>query len=170
MAVVTLKGSQVTNADATTQTLNNSKVTNGRIKEIADTIELTSGDSIASIYRMARVHSSWRLTELLLQCDAITTCAGDFGLYDTAANGGAVVDVDCFASAQSLATAIIPGTNVMGEAAAVFGDIANVRKSIWEVLGLSADPNKFYDVAVTLTAAAGSAGTVSTKVRYVDGN
>lgn len=170
MAVVTLKASQVTNADATTQTLNNSKVCNGRIKEIADTIELTSGDSIASIYRMARVHSSWRLTELLLQCDAITTCAGDIGLYDTAANGGAVVDVDCFASAQSLATAIIPGTNVMGEAGAVFGDIANVRKSIWEVLGLSSDPNKFYDIAVTLTAAAGSAGTVSTKARYVDGN
>lgn len=170
MAVVTLKASQVTNADATTQTLNNSKVCNGRIKEIADTIELTSGDSIASIYRMARVHSSWRLTELLLQCDAITTCSGDIGLYDTAANGGAVVDVDCFASAQSLATAIIPGTNVMGEAGAVFGDIANVRKSIWEVLGLSSDPNKFYDIAVTLTAAAGSAGTVSTKARYVDGN
>lgn len=170
MAVVTLKASQVTNADATTQTLNNSKVCNGRIKEIADTIELTSGDSIASIYRMARVHSSWRLTELLLQCDAITTCGGDIGLYDTAANGGAVVDVDCFASAQSLATAIIPGTNVMGEAGAVFGDIANVRKSIWEVLGLSSDPHKFYDIAVTLTAAAGSAGTVSTKARYVDGN
>ena len=86
MAVVTLKASQVTNADATTQTLNNSKVCNGRIKEIADTIEVTNGDSIASIYRMARVHSSWRMTELLLQCDAITSAAADIGLYDTAAN------------------------------------------------------------------------------------
>lgn len=170
MAVVTLKASQVTNADATTQTLNNSKVANGRIKEIADTIELTSGDSIASIYRMARVHSSWRMSELILQCDAITTCAADFGLYDTAANGAAVVDVDAFASAQSLATAIVIGTNVMSEAATVFGDVANIRKAIWEVLGLASDPNKFYDVAVTLTAAAGSAGTVSVKVRYCDGN
>ena len=170
MAVVTLNGSQVTNADATTQTLNNSKVTNGRIKEIADTIEVTNGDSIASIYRMARVHSSWRMTELILQCDAITSAAADIGLYDTAANGAAVVDVDCFASAQSIASALIPGTNVMGEAAAVFGDIANVRKSIWEVLGLSTDPNKFYDIALTLTAAATATGTVSVKTRYVDGN
>lgn len=170
MAVVTLKGSQVTNADASTQTLNNSKVTNARLKEIVDTIELTNGDSIGSTYRLGRVHSSWRIADLILYCDAITTCAADFGLYDTAAAGGAVVDVDCFASAQSLATAITAGTDVTKEAGTVFGDVANIRKAIWEVLGLSADPMKWYDVTATLTAAAGSGGTLSLSIRYVDGN
>lgn len=173
MAVVTLKGTQVTNADATTQTLNNSKVANGRIKEIADTIELANGDSIASTYRLARVHSSWRISDLILFCDAITSGAGDLGLYDTAANGGAVVDVDFFASAVSIATAITAGSSIAHEAGGAgsqFGEIANIAKPLWQVLGLSVDPMKFYDIALTLTAATTAAGTVSMLTRYVDGN
>lgn len=170
MAVVTLKGSQVTNADATTQTLNNSKVTNGRLKEIADTIELANGDSIGSTYRMSRIHSSWRVVDVIGFWDAITSGAADVGLYDTAANGGAVVDVDCFGSAVSIASANTSGTNVAREAGAVFGEIANMRKQVWEVLGLSTDPNKFYDLAFTLTAATTAAGTLSVLTRYVDGN
>jgi len=48
-------------------------------------------------------------------------------------------------------------------------DVANIEKRLWEALGLSADPKIWYDIVVTLTAAAGSAGTISLKTRYVDG-
>lgn len=172
MAVVTTKASAVTAADAGTAV---KKILSGGIlKESVGTLEAVSGDSIASIYRLARVPSNARVSRVLLSCDAITTCAGDVGVYDIAAvNSGAVVDVDFFASAQSLATAL-SNTDITHEADAAdagagFGQ-ADVEKPLWQALGLSADPGKYYDIAVTLTAAAGSAGTVSLKVQYVDGN
>ena len=55
------------------------------------------------------------------------------------------------------------------DAGAGFG-LADVEKSLWQALGLAADPGKQYDIAVTLTAAAGSAGTIALKMQYVDGN
>lgn len=166
MAVVNTKASAVTAADAGTAVKKN--LTAGVLKECAGTLEAVSGDSIASVFRLARVPSNARISRVLLSCDAITTCAGDVGIYDVAAvNSGAVIDADFFASAQSLATALA-NTDVTHESG-VFG-VEDIEQPLWQALGLSADPGKQYDIAVTLTAAAGSAGTVSLKVAYVDGN
>jgi hypothetical protein len=174
MAVVTTKSTAVTAGDAFPQTLTAQKIDGGRLRERVGVIEAVSGDSIASIYRMARVSSGDRISRVLLSCDAITTCAADVGIYDiTSVNAGAVVDVDFFASAQSLATALV-NQDVTHEADAAdagagFG-LADVEKPLWQALGLASDPGKQYDLAVTLTAAAGSAGTVALKVQYSDGN
>lgn len=166
MAVVNTKASAITAADAGTAVKKN--LTAGVLKECAGTLEAVSGDSIASVFRLARVPSNARISRVLLSCDAITTCAGDVGVYDVAAvNSGAVIDADFFASAQSLATALA-NTDVTHESG-VFG-VEDIEQPLWQALGLSADPGKQYDIAVTLTAAAGSAGTVSLKVAYVDGN
>lgn len=174
MAVVTTKSTAVTAGDAASQTLTAQKVHGGRLRESIGVIEAVSGDSIASIYRLVRVDSGDRIDRVLLSCDAITTCAGDIGVYDiTSVNAGAVIDVDFFASAQSLATALVH-TDVTHEAdpadaGAGYG-LADVEKPLWQALGLASDPGKQYDIAVTLTAAAGSAGTIGLKVIYCDGN
>lgn len=166
MAVVNTKATVVTNGDASPVDLSAPYLIHGRVREVVGTAEAANGDSIGSTYRLGRVWSGSRISQILLMCDAITTCAGDIGLYKTAADGGAVVDADFFASAQSLATALT-GTDVTHESG-VF-DIANVEKRLWEALGLSSDPKIWYDIVVTLTAAAGSAGTISLKTRYTDG-
>lgn len=173
MAVVTTKASAITAGD-TAGTVVKKNLQGGILKESVGTLEAVSGDSIASIYRLARVPSNARVSRVLLSCDAITTCAGDVGVYDiSGVNSGAVIDVDFFASAQSLATALsnsdITHEADAADAGAGYGQ-ADVEKPLWQALGLSADPGKLYDIAVTLTAAAGSAGTVSLKVQYVDGN
>lgn len=166
MAVENRKATAVTNADASpTQQFNPTRILGGRVKEEVGTIELANGDSIASVNRFGRVSSGWRVSQLLLSTDAITGAAADIGLYDTAANGGAVVDADLFGSAVSLASAQ-SGVDVAFEA----GDIANAEKAIWELLGLTSDPGKQYDVAATLTAAATAGGTAALRIRYVDGN
>jgi len=165
MAVVNTKAANITIFDASTQTLVSPKILGGRVREAVGTLEAVSGDDIASVYRLCRVPSRARVSRVLLSCDAITTCAGDVGVYQTAANGGAVVDADFFASAQSVATALA-NTDVTHEAG-VFG-IDDVEKPLWEALGLTADPQRFYDIAVTLTAAAGSAGTVSARVMWTE--
>lgn len=166
MAVVNTLATAVTNADSVNpQTNNKTKLAEGRVKTHVGTVEAANGDSIGSTYRLARVYTGWRIDQVKLACDAITTCAGDVGVYDVASAGGAVIDADFFASAQSLASAI--GFTDVTHESAVYG-IEDVEQSLGTALGLSAD--KWVDIAVTLTAAAASAGTVSLKVYAVDGN
>jgi hypothetical protein len=60
------------------------------------TAAITSGDDIASTYRMFRVPSNAVMTDLKIYSPDIgTTTIADIGLY--AADGGAVVDADFFA-------------------------------------------------------------------------
>lgn len=160
MAVVAVKSAQITAADA--GQLVNASTAGAWAESFVGIAAVANGDSIGSTYRLARVPSNARMADLAVFCTAITTCAGDVGLYQTAANGGAVVDADFFTAAQSLATASA-GINVLGGNALA---PANREKRIWEALGLTTDPLRNYDVAVTLTAAAGSAGTVGVEGKY----
>lgn len=163
MAVVTTKSTRVSNAEATPQTLDKVTVNHGRLRSVVGTIETVNGDSINSQYRMCRVHSSWRIVSIKLFLDAITTCAGDVGLYKITSQGGAVVTAALYASAQSLASASTTGIEVAYEQK----DVANCQRQVWEDAGLTSDPNLWYDLTITLTAAAGSAGTISMEVAYV---
>jgi hypothetical protein len=170
MAVVNTKATAITTGDASPPVPNQEvglKLQGGRIKECVGTVEAGAADSIASTYRLCRVPSSVRISQVLLSSDAVTSAAADIGVCETSVNGGAAVDADLFASAASLATAQA-NVDVTHESGS-FG-IEAVEKQLWELLGLSKDPGKAYDITATLTAAATAAGTVSLAVRYVDGN
>lgn len=162
MAVVALKSTIITNADASART--SVTLQGGRVRSQAATVEVANGDSIGSTFRMFRVPSNARVERIEVHCDAITSAAADIGLYQTAANGGAVVDVDAYASAQSIATAI---TLVANNAAFEARNIDAIEKRVFEDAGLTTDPQREYDIALTLTAAATAAGTVSAILHYV---
>ena len=165
MAVVTVKSTLITNADATPVVLNSPRVDGGFEHVEVATADITSGDSIASTYRMFRVPSNAVITDLRIYSPDIgTTTISDIGLYRTAKDGGAVQDADFFASALSLKDGALNGVDVLHEAA-VF-TIANSGKELWEALTLTSDPSVFYDVAFTLTAAADATGTVKLIGRY----
>jgi hypothetical protein len=165
MAVVAVKSTLITNADATPAVLNSPRVDGGFERIEVATAAITSGDSIASTYRMFRVPSNAVMTDLRIYSPDIgTTTISDIGLYRTAKDGGAVQDADFFASALSLKDGALNGTDVLHEAA-VF-TIDNSGKELWEALGLTSDPSVFYDVAFTLTAAADATGTVKLIGRY----
>src|SRR5581483_1901344 len=157
MAVVNTKTNAITNLDATPIVRANPWVHGGNSKQYCGTVEAANGDSIGSTYRFFRVGSWMRPVGFSLFCDAITSGAADLGLYRSAADGGAVVSQQLFASAVSIASAITSGSEIRFEQ----DDIANIEKRIWELLGLSSDPNLEYDVALTLTAATTAAGTIS---------
>lgn len=166
MAVVNTKSAGISDLDNPQIKLTPAFKKDGRLREAADLVSAVSGDSIGSTYRFVRLWSGWRVTSILLSTTAITTSQADVGLYDEAAKGGAVVDADFFASAQSLAAALAD-SDVTRESGVV--TVANIAKRLWEQLGLAEDPRKWFDVVVTLTAAAGSAGDIVIKARYVDG-
>lgn len=166
MAVVTVKSSLITARDSGGK----STLSTGprRLYDQADTVEVTNGDSIDSKFILGSVPSSASMRELVVLCDAITLAAADFGLYRTTQDGGAVVDADLFGSAVSLATAITTGTNILHESGVL--DIANLAKPLWQILGLSTDPQVMYDVVATLTAAATATGTLTARISYAQGN
>lgn len=166
MAVEALKSSIITNADATPPVLSNARISDMTMKEAIGTKQASASASIGSTYRLCRIPSNARISEVILSCDAFdTTGTADIGIYQTAANGGAVVDADFFGSAVVL-TSALPGTDVTHESG-VFG-IEDVEKPLWEALGLSADSHRDYDVALTLTAANGAGATpdVTLRTRY----
>ena len=166
MAVEALKSAAITNADATPVVFNNARIARAPLQEAIGTDQASASASIGSTYRLCRIPSNARISEVILSCDAFdTTGIADIGLYQTAANGSAVVDADFFGSAVVLTTAL-PNTAVTHESG-VFG-IEDVEKPLWEALGLSADPMIDYDVALTLTEANGAGATpdVTLRVRY----
>lgn len=168
MAVVATKSTMITNQDATPVVEAPAYQHHGRLREMVESFSIANGDSIGSTYRVLRVWSGWRISDLVLDSPDIgTTTIADFGLYQTAENGGAVVDADFFASAQSLKDGAVANTSIARESGVI--TIANADTRIWEQLGLSSDPKVWYDVTATLTAAADAAGEAGLRLRYVDG-
>jgi hypothetical protein len=165
-AAANTKSTEVTNADATPPVKTHVSVSHGRLHTKVGTIEIAAADDAASVYRMCRVHSSWRLDEITRYNDAITSGTGfDLGLYDITEAGGAAVDDDLFASGISLASESKTGVNDQFESASI--NIDDIEKPIWELLALSADPGKWYDLAYTGDTPGSGAGTLSVRVRYV---
>lgn len=164
MAVENLKSAAITNADAVPVVFNNARVARAPVQEAIGTKQASASASIGSTYRLCRIPSNARISQVLLSSDAFDlTGAADVGLYDV--NGGAVVSAAFFGSAVLL-TSALKNSDVTFESG-TFG-VEAVEKPLWEVLGLSADPMKLYDVALTLTAANGAGATpdVTLAVRY----
>jgi hypothetical protein len=171
MAVVTVKSGAITNRDASPRVLTNAAIAAGMWRGFLATVEAANGDSIGSKYIVGSVPSNAYGEIIKLYCDAITSGAADIGIYRTTADGGAVVDVDFYASAQSIASAIATGTEVQheadpGDAGAGYG-LADLEKPLWQRLGLTSDPKVMYDVVLTLTAATTAAGTIAVRGMYL---
>ena len=164
MAVANTKSTHITNADATPPVLTNSYIGKGALYEAVGTVETAAADDAASVYRLVRVPSNARVSSILLATDAITgATTSDVGVYQTADNGGAVVDADLFATDVDISTAATVFTELLLEATAT--DISKVEKRLWELLGLSVDPMRDYDIAVTVNDVT-AAGTISMKLKY----
>ena len=166
MAVVNTKATNVTNPDATPSKANPLHIHAARLYEIVGTVEVAAADDDNSVYRLARVHSSWRITSIELFNDAITSgTVYDLGLYDTAENGGAVVSQELFASDVTMASARSTPTEVTYEATPT--NIDKIEKRLYELAGLTTDPGKWYDIAFKATTVGSGAGTISLRVRFV---
>jgi len=139
----------------------------GQLVEAVGYVANAADDSANSIHRFCRVPSNARVSQVLLTTgDASSAGACDIGVYQTVDNGGAVVDSDLFASAFDLTGGAFANTDVTYESGEY--TVAESVKPLWEVLGLSADPKREYDVAakITTTYNGASVGQV-VKVRYV---
>jgi len=167
MAVVNTKSTIVTNLDSSPPVKNDLAIIGGVLREAIGTVEIAAADCDTSVYRMVRVHSSWRISDIKRYNDAITSGTDfDVGLYETAENGGAVKNINCFADAVSLASGVVVGIEDLFEAGGDEG-IEDIGKRVWEYAGDTSDPGKFYDLCYTGVAVGSGAGTLTVKVRYI---
>lgn len=169
MGVVATKSTTITNLDASPVVEAPAYQSHGRLRETAESVTITSGDSSTSVHRVLRLWSGWRVSELLIDSPDIgTTTAADVGLYKAAQHGGAVVDVDFFASGLSLNGGALAKVDITRQNAVITP--ANADQRLWEQLGLTEDPKLWYDVALTQTGDADAGGEVGLRCRYVDGS
>ena len=170
MAVVNVKSLAITNRDASPVVLSNDSVARGIIRGFCGVVTATSGDSIASTYRFGQIPSNARPQSILVSCDALGgTTAGTIDIYDTTANGGAIIattGTKALNGGISLVSALA-GSEAFGGGTSAAGYTPGKReKFLWDLLGLSSDPNKVYDVVLTLTAAVTSTGSIAMSVEW----
>lgn len=163
MAIVQLESSAITSIESGSAA--NGNILDAKIRSFVGLIAITNSDSTGSVLRFGQVPSNARISQLLLYSPDIgTTTAADFGLYQTTANGGAVVDADFFASGVSLSSGALNASDITHESG-VFG-LDDAEKMLWQALGLSSDPGIMYDIAATLTGDADAGGNVVLKGYY----
>jgi hypothetical protein len=162
MPVVTTKSTAIQKRDS--NLLADARIAGAHLKEIVGVVAIATTDSVGSKYILGEIPSNARVSKLFLSCtDSGTTGAIDIGLYRTTKDGGAVADVDMFCSAQLLTTAL-NDSNVVSESGTF--SVANREKMVWELLGLTEDPNINYDIVATLTAVAEAAADVAVKAVF----
>ncbi len=166
MATVSVLSTQITNRDAAPRVLSNARITRGSMLASCGYCESGTADDIGSKYILCSVPSNARIHQVLLSCDSSGTAgAADIGLYQTTANGGAVVDADFFTAAKSLATALKNSDVTFGNTAG-YG-VEEAEMPLWQAAGLTADPKRDYDVVATVTTATVSAASIFCHVSYV---
>ena len=168
MAVVDRNSNIITNAVASPQVINNPQ--DGAPERVHETLGLVTpaaDDSANSIHRFVRVPSNARISQLLFTC-AIAGTAGavNVGVYRRSEDGGAVVDVDFFASAVDLSAAALTDTDLKNESTT--NTPAKQAQPLWEAVGESADPHSWYDIAWTISTTFNGGPTAALcKCRYV---
>ena len=78
-----------------------------------------------------------------------------------------------FPTLEEVALSFVQKPSDVIEAKALIGDraglVAKIEKRVWELLGLSADPQLDYDLALTGDTVGTAAGSVSLRVRFTGG-
>lgn len=162
----TVNSTWITNAVAVPKVLTDSTKSVGRVMNAKSVATVSATIPSGDIVRFVRVPSNARIDAVLLTTgDATTAGAIDIGIYQTADNGGAVVDADFFASAFALTNGPYLRSDQTWESGVY--TYANSALPLWAALGLSVDPGIEYDVAATVTTTGnGMSTTMVLEVLY----
>lgn len=154
-----LKSQVVQDLDALRVVMANQLELGGSIREAVGLVSVSSSEGVGDVLRYVRLPSRARISGAAYATDgAGTTGAGNLGIYDT--DDGAAVDADVLGTVDL--TTASDGTDATDNVA-----VADRGKALWELAGESSDPNKEYDVAVTLTTGADAAMETALIVQYV---
>jgi hypothetical protein len=152
-----LKSAQVTNLDATPpvrSTAGQNEI--GVMRGVSGFVTAVAADAAGSTYRFCRVPSNAVVKQVLFESEAQGAGNVSLGVYRTAADGGAVVDADLFASRIDCASLVVQGdyTNESTQY-----NLNERNMPLWQAAGLTSDPGGFLDIAGTVDTTAVTTGT-----------
>lgn len=166
MAVEALNSASITNDNAVPVVFNNQGAgAPSRPVESDDFVTVSAAASVGSVYRFTRVPTNAKVKSLTFESEAQGAGKVQLGVYRTAADGGAVVNVNLFANDIDLTSAVVP-TNEVNQA----GNYTLDKRSLplWQAAGLASDPGGFLDIAATVhtTAVTTGTGKMGARVSY----
>jgi hypothetical protein len=169
MAVdLTLKSTAITNREATPRVQNNPGAgASGTVRQVQGYFaSVTASLSDTSVIRMVEVPAHATVTRVIFASAAQTAGNFSIGAYRTNSDGGAVVDMDFFASRIDCASAVAL-TDVTNESTT--NTLAKQNQPLWQALGMT-EPAKgtMLDIAATVdtTAVTTGTGAITLKVEY----
>lgn len=156
----------ITNAVATPKVATSSNQSAGRVFVAKSTAVVSATQAAGDTIRMVRVPSNARVDSVLIStADATTAGAVNIGVWQTADNGGAVVDADLFASALALTGGPFNRSDQTFESGEY--TYAEAALPLWQVLGLTADSNREYDIVCEVSTTGNGMGTqITLEVQY----
>ncbi len=134
---------------------NNFQLNGAKARYTVDTIVKATTDGDTSVFYLG--------DRITLENDALTGATDvDLGFYDTVIAGATVISKDCLLDGASLASASTGfGTNGFTKPA-----IENKHKKIWELAGLTTDPKKLLQTALTFNTAGSATGDIRILIEY----
>ncbi len=175
MAVFNLKSTLITNRDATPKVFTDNIVSGGEYKESEGYVQTGSAaDSVGSTYKLCTVPSRARVSSLSIQNGAGGGAAAlNVGVFYptfipvgaglSASLAGTAIDADFFAAALSAVAAAGP-TEIVNQSGT--NTIALQEMSLWQALGLSADPGIDLDIVVSVSTVLAAQIFIGLKARY----
>lgn len=165
--MATVNSTWITNAVASPPVLTSSNKSVGQVFNAKSAATVSATQASGDVIRLVRVPSNARIDAVLLTtADATTAGNINIGVWQTTGNGGAVVDADLFASALALTGGPFLRSDQTWESGEY--TYAESCKPLWEVLGLTADPCREYDIVAEVSTTFDAAGTTMVlEVQYV---
>lgn len=166
---LTLKSTAITNREASPRVVNNPgagapgalRVVQGYFASVPASLSDTS------VIRMCEVDAYAIVDSISFASAAQTAGNLSIGVYKTNADGGAVIDMDFFATRIDCASAVVL-TDVTNESTT--NTLLKQNQPLWQALGVATAPapGTKYDVCATVdtTAITTGTGAIALKVRY----
>lgn len=162
------KSTLITELDA--GKIQNTALFGGKMARVAANHAKAAGESTADIYPLLRAWTGWTLDSFIF-ATAAWGASGvvEIGAYDTAENGGAVIDADAFASALDV-SATLARIDLISESLVM--DYDEINNTLRALLGIAATvPHKWVDICLTATnIGASQAAKFFGILRYIEGN
>jgi hypothetical protein len=170
MAVdLTLKSTAITNRESSPRVINNPGMGSAGVLRCVQgyLASVTASLSGTSVIRLCEIDAFAVVDRVAFQSAAQTAGNFSIGLYKTNADGGAVVDMDFFASRIDAAAAVVI-TDVTNESTTY--TIAKQNQPLWQAAGVASAPpaGTKYDVCATVdtTDVTTGTGAIGVKVYY----
>lgn len=169
MAVVNTLSTTISNMVASPIVANDVGIIGGLLRDFSgNPVEVAAADDDTSTYRLTSLPSNLNVRAVLIYNDVLTSGTSfDIGLYYNSSKLAGVVVPNCvalFGSAIDLSTAhgATGPLDVTYEATAT--NIDKINKKLWELAGLTSDPNCLFDLVATANTVGSAAGTICARV------